>query len=50
MSKKNLDTLIDDIYKVVGDLGQGKPLNITEEQYESFGKFMEHALRDWSSP
>lgn len=50
MSKKNLDTLIDDIYKVVGELGQGKALDISDEQYESFGKFMEHALRDWSTP
>jgi hypothetical protein len=48
--KKNLNTLIDDIYKVVGQLGEGKPLKITEQQYESFGKFMEHALRDWATP
>ena len=48
--KKKLDTLIDDIYKVVGKLGEGKPLKITEQQYESFGKFMEHALRDWATP
>lgn len=50
MKKKNLNTLIDDIYKVVGDLGQGKPIKITDKQYKSFGKFMEHALRDWSTP
>ena len=50
MKKKNLNTLIDDIYKVVGDLGQGKPIKITDKQYKSFGQFMEHALRDWSTP
>jgi hypothetical protein len=47
---KQLNTLIDDIYNVVGKLGEGEPLKITDEQYKSFGVYMEHALRDWATP
>ncbi len=47
---KQLNTLIDDIYHTVGKLGQGESLKITDEQYKSFGVYMEHALRDWSTP
>ena len=50
MAKKKLETVVDDIYHVVGKLGNGEELNITEKQFKSFGKFMEHALRDWATP
>jgi len=48
--KKNLDTLIEDIYSVVGELGEGKAIDVSEEDLDKFGEFMRQALKDWLTP
>ena len=50
MPKKTINTLVEDIYKTIGALSEGKPLDISEENYEEFGKAMADALRHWSIP
>ena len=50
MPKKTINTLVEDIYKTIGALSEGKPLDISEESYEEFGKAMADALRHWSIP
>jgi len=47
---KNLNTLVDDIYKKLSVLGKGKSLNLSEESIEQFGESMKEALRHWSTP
>lgn len=49
MSKK-LDTLVDDIYSKLSVLSEGKGLELSEEQLDSFGKDMAEALKHWASP
>ena len=34
MSKKNLDTLVDDIYKKLSVLGEGKPLAVSDKDID----------------
>ena len=48
--KKSLDTLIPDIYEVVGKLGKGEALDVSEEDLDKFGEFMRQALKDWLTP
>tara|TARA_E500000318_G_scaffold14319_1_gene13959 strand:+ start:1087 stop:1956 length:870 start_codon:yes stop_codon:yes gene_type:complete len=48
--KKTLDNLVEDIYKNISNLGEGKPLKITEKQYAEFGQAMSEALRHWANP
>ena len=50
MSKKKLNTLVDDIYKKLSVLGKGKSLNLSEESIEQFGESMKEVLRHWSTP
>ena len=50
MSKKKLNTLVDDIYKKLSVLGKGKSLNLSEETIEQFGESMKDVLRHWSTP
>ena len=50
MSKKKLNTLVDDIYKKLSVLGKGKSLNLSEETIEQFGESMKEVLRHWSTP
>jgi len=47
---KNLNTLVDDIYKKLSVLGKGKSLNLSEESIEQFGESMKEVLRHWSTP
>jgi len=50
MKKKQLNTLIEDIYSQVEILGRGEALNVTDKQIEDFGNYMQEALRDWLTP
>ena len=50
MSKKNLDTLVQDIYKALGPLSESKPLNISEKDLDTFADDMKEALRSWAFP
>ena len=47
---KNLNTLVDDIYKKLSVLGKGKSLNLSEETIDQFGESMKEVLRHWSTP
>lgn len=48
--KKNLDTLVQDIYDTILVLNEGKSLEIPEEDIQEFGTAMMDALRSWSTP
>tara|TARA_B100001939_G_scaffold292886_1_gene265200 strand:+ start:5541 stop:6410 length:870 start_codon:yes stop_codon:yes gene_type:complete len=50
MKKKKIETLVEDIYKVIGSLAEDKPIKISEAEYEEFGKAMSDALRHWATP
>tara|TARA_Y100001963_G_C6771251_1_gene444983 strand:+ start:1500 stop:2360 length:861 start_codon:yes stop_codon:yes gene_type:complete len=48
--KKQLETIVEDIYKKLSYLSEGKELNISEEDYENFGEAMKNALKHWATP
>ena len=48
--KKKLDTVVEDIYSTIGDLGKGKPIKVNEEDLDKFGDFMKEAMKDWLTP
>jgi len=48
--KKKLDTVVEDIYSTIGDLGKGKPIKVSEEDLDKFGDFMKEAMKDWLTP
>ena len=48
--KKNLNTLVDDIYSMISSLGEDKKIKISEKEYEAFGKAMADALKHWATP
>ena len=50
MKKKQLDTVVQDIYDTVAILGRGEPLEVTEEQLDQYAEFMKEALKDWLTP
>ena len=50
MSKKNLDTLVDDIYKKLSVLGEGKPLAVSDEDIDELGESIKIALKSWAHP
>jgi len=43
-------TLVEDIYKTLEPLSDGKPLDISEQQIEDFGEAMKDVMRSWSNP
>ena len=45
---KNLDTLIEDIYKTIAPLGKRESIGITDEHIEEFGESMKGALKEWA--
>ena len=47
---KKLDTVVEDIYSSIEDLGKGKPIKVSEEDLDKFGDFMKEALKDWLTP
>ena len=50
MSKKKLNTLVEDIYKKLSALGEGKSLNLSDEVIDQFGEDMKEVLKHWSTP
>ena len=48
--KKKLSNLVPDIYNLINSLTEGTELNISDEQYEEFGKDMSDALKHWATP
>ena len=48
--KKKLSNLVPDIYNLINSLTEGAELNISDEQYEEFGKDMSDALKHWATP
>ena len=48
--QKKLDTLVPDIYNVIGALAKGKALNISEDMLQDFGNEMSQALKEWAIP
>ena len=50
MKKKTLDTLVQDIYKELDGLSNGKALDISEQDAEEFGNAMKNILIEWSKP
>ena len=47
---KKLDTVVEDIYSSIEDLGKGKPIKVSEEDLDKFGDFMKEAMKDWLTP
>ena len=47
---QTLDTLIDDIYNKISNLSDGKALDVSDEDIETFGNDMKDALRHWANP
>tara|TARA_B100000686_G_scaffold346504_1_gene433331 strand:+ start:614 stop:1537 length:924 start_codon:yes stop_codon:yes gene_type:complete len=45
---KKLDTLVEDIYKKLDTLTEGKSLGVSEETADAFGEAMKNALLNWS--
>jgi hypothetical protein len=50
MKKKTLDTLVEDIYKELDGLSNGKALDISEQDAEDFGNAMKDILIQWAKP
>ena len=48
--KRKLETVVEDIYEVVGRLGQGETIDVKEEHIDAYGEFMKQALKDWLTP
>lgn len=49
-SSKNLDNLVDDIYKTLDGLSAGEELGISDDIINDFGERMKAALTHWSQP
>ena len=49
-NQPKLDTLVSDIYSKIESLSNGKELEFSEEDLETFGRDMADALRHWSIP
>ena len=47
---KKLNTLIEDIYKELDGLSNGKALDISEKDAEEFGNAMKDILLQWATP
>jgi len=45
-----MNTLVEDIYKTLEPLSDGKPLDISEQQIENFGEAMKDVMRSWANP
>ena len=50
MTVKKLDTVVEDIYKKISVLGQGKTIDVCEKDLDKFAEFMKQALKDWLTP
>jgi hypothetical protein len=50
MNQKQLDTLVPDIYEMLGNLSKGEPLPITEEALDETMASMKEAILHWATP
>ncbi len=50
MNQKQLDTLVPDIYEILGNLSKGEPLPITEEALDETMASMKEAILHWATP
>ena len=50
MSKKKLNTLVDDIYKKLSVLGEGKQLDVSDKDIDELGESIKTALKSWAHP
>ena len=50
MNQKPLNTIVPDIYKILGDLSKGEPLPITEEALDLTMASMKEAILHWATP
>lgn len=49
-TKPQLDTLVDDIYKSLRNLANGKELKIADKDIEAFGEGVKQAVKSWATP
>ena len=49
-NQKQLNTIVPDIYQILGDLSNGKPLPITEEALDLTMASMKEAILHWATP
>jgi hypothetical protein len=47
---KKLDTVVEDIYKEVSKLSDGKTLKVTDKQLDEFAEGMKAAMKQWLTP
>ena len=47
---KKLDTVVEDIYKEVSKISEGKTLKVTEKQLDEFAAGMKSAMKHWLTP
>ena len=47
---KKLDTVVEDIYKEVSKISDGKTLKVTEKQLDEFAAGMKSAMKHWLTP
>jgi hypothetical protein len=47
---KKLDTVVEDIYKEVSKISEGKTLKVSEKQLDEFANGMKEAMRNWLTP
>ena len=45
-----MDDLVQDIYKTIEPLSDGKAIDITDQDIENFGESMKSVLRSWANP
>ncbi len=45
-----MSKLIEDIYETIAPLSDGKPIEVLEEDIESFGEAIKNVMRDWTAP
>ena len=47
---KNLNTIVEDIYKEVSKISKGKNVVISEDDLDNFAEGMKEAMRHWLTP
>ena len=47
---KKLDTVVEDIYKEVSKISDGKTLKVTEKELDAFAEGMKSAMKHWLTP
>lgn len=50
MTKKKLDTVVEDIYQSIAPLGRGEAIEVSDKVIDKFGDSVKEALRDWLTP